>query len=74
MTIETNNENDGFPFYHSSTRLTIGTTDGFFEDLESILRKHLGDDWEWKYDGDHPLYIFSSKLSEMWEKEIDDDG
>jgi hypothetical protein len=50
------------------------TTENFFEELENLLRKHLGDDWMWNYeDPYHPLTIYSGKLGEMWEKEMDDD-
>lgn len=72
MTIE-NNKESSFPFYHSPVSTGIpsgGTTDAFFHDLEDVLIKHLTDDWEWKFDGNHPLLIFSEKLSQMWETEM----
>ena len=45
------------------------STEHFFNDLEKVLDKHLGSDWEWTFDGDKPLTIYSGKLYEMWEKE-----
>tara|TARA_Y100000296_G_C5055670_1_gene197143 strand:+ start:172 stop:348 length:177 start_codon:yes stop_codon:yes gene_type:complete len=48
-------------------------TESFFEELENLLRKHLGDDWTWNYkDSYHPLIIYSGKLGEMWEKEMEE--
>ena len=50
------------------------TTESFFEELENLLRKHFGVDWTWRYeDAYHPLTIYSGKLADMWEKEMEDD-
>ena len=48
--------------------------DTFFGDLEAVLKKHLGTDWEWQFDGDQPLIIHSVKLCEMWEHHEENEG
>ena len=42
--------------------------DQFFDDLEAVLDKHLGSDWEWCYEHDKPLLITSESLAKAWEE------
>lgn len=50
-------------------------TDNFFDALEALLRKHLGDAWTWSYkDAYHPLCIYSEKLGTLWEADMDEEA
>lgn len=40
----------------------------FFNDLEEVLREHFRDDWEWSYESDKPLTIFSGSLARLWDR------
>ena len=40
----------------------------FFNELEELLDKHLGTDWEWSYEPDKPLSITSETLAKAWEE------
>lgn len=44
------------------------SVDQFFDDLEAVLTKHLGSDWEWSYEHDKPLLITSESLAKAWEE------
>ena len=38
----------------------------FLDDLEELLTKHFKQDWDWRYESDQSLEIFSDSLDNMW--------
>ena len=49
--------------------------DNFLYDLSSLLAKHFGNDWQWRYDSDQTLQISSGAMADMWDgRSIDWEG
>ena len=46
--------------------------DNFLYDLSSLLAKHFGNDWQWRYDSGQFLQISSGAMADMWDEGITD--